>query len=84
MKNFKQIHTANQVPNADMETLVREFTGKLTPRRNEILNEICKRMSFNTNCGHSYDCCGCLCSQTATFSYKHNQVSLYVTKYYNY
>jgi hypothetical protein len=79
MKNFKII-------NSDMDYTIskRIFSGKITKNRYKILDRFCRKNSFRTNCGHEWDCCGCMCSQYMEFEYKNNQVILILHNSFNY
>jgi hypothetical protein len=62
----------------------REFSGRMTPRREAIIKAYVKSRSERYHCGHQHDCCGCLCEELFDYSYKHNQVVITRRRYYNY
>lgn len=70
----------------DMDEAIyeRSFTGRMTKQRYKILDRLCRANSFRRYCGHEYDCCGCLCSQSMSFEYKRNQVVITLTQNFNY
>lgn len=84
MKRLKPFYRENEETANDRQTFVREFSGRMTGRRYEILSNMADRLTYDEHCGCEHDCCGCQCGQHATFTYAHNQVSFYLTKHYNY
>jgi len=79
-KNFKPAEGSD----FDYKIYERHFSGKLTKCRYKILDSFCRKNSFHTHCGHEWDCCGCLCGQSMSFEYKHNQVTVTLTQSFNY
>jgi len=68
----------------DSQKWERTFSGRLTKARYKLIKRYCSKHTKNYQCGHVHDCCGCMYSQHMTFTYKQNQVSIIVTRYYNY
>jgi hypothetical protein len=80
MRNFKLIES-----DIDYSIYKRVFSGKITKKRYLKINKYCRKKSFRaTNCGCSYDCCGCLSSQKLTFEYKQNQIIVILNHSFNY
>lgn len=78
------VEVEQEEPSHDLRKYRREFTGKMTKRRWEIIDSYCRRNSFRDHCGCEWDCCGCLCGQSMSFSYKYNQVRIGLTQSFNY
>lgn len=75
------------VPNLDYDTAecTRSFSGRMTKARWKRLDRICRANRLSRmNCGHDWDCCGCLCGQYMSFTYKHNQVVITIYQSFNY
>lgn len=68
----------------DYQIFERHFSGRLTKSRYKALDSYCRRNTRHWRCHHEHDCCGCLCSQRISFSYKHNQVIISLSQGYNY
>lgn len=80
MKNFKQIEA-----DIDYNVSERILIGRLTKLRYNALDRYCRASTFRAgNCGHEYDCCGCLSSQSLTFEHKHNRTVLTLSLTFNY
>jgi len=80
MKNYKLIES-----DIDYKIYEKSFSGKLTRSRYFIISKYCKKYTYTTgNCGHNWDCCGCLSSQSMEFTYKHNRVTIILTESFNY
>ena len=80
MNNFKVVEG-----DIDYRVYQKSFSGKLTKGRYFTISKYCKANTFRTeNCGHEYDCCGCLSRQKMEFTYKHNQVIITLTEQFNY
>ena len=80
MNNFKVVEG-----DIDYRIYQKSFSGKLTKGRYLTIDKYCKVNTFTTvNCGHEYDCCGCLSRQKMEFTYKHNQVIITLTEQFNY
>lgn len=81
MKNF-------QLVDGDFDYVVyqRCFSGKLTKERYKTLHSLCRIYSRRPRyrCGHEWDCCGCLCGQNMSFTYKKNQVVISFSQSFNY
>lgn len=61
------------------------FSGKMTKLRWKLLDRYVRKNSFSgSNCGHEWDCCGCLCSRTISLTYSANQVTITQTENFNY
>lgn len=70
----------------DYRVYYRTFSGRMTKKRYQLIRRICRfySRSFRYSCGHDWDCCGCLCGHSMTFTYKHNQVKIRISYSYNY
>lgn len=68
----------------DYTTLQRTFTGRMTRLRWKIISDFCRKKSGYQHCGHEWDCCGCMHSQSVSFDYKHNQVTVSISQSFNY
>lgn len=91
MKNFK----ATPDSDYDYQISQRTFTGRITKGRWKKLQRAARKFSnaslygkspngYNYTCGCSYDCCGCLSSQSMQVSYQQNQVCITLSQSYNY
>jgi hypothetical protein len=74
-----------ETPESEMDYRVyeRSFSGRLTRARYKLLDRFCRMKTFHQNCGHEYDCCGCLSHQRLTFSYKHNLLTITLFQTFN-
>jgi hypothetical protein len=80
MRNFKVIEG-----DIDYRVSEKSFTGKLTKGRYLTIDKYCRVNTFRAgNCGHEWDCCGCLSRSKMEFTYKHNQVIITLTESFNY
>jgi len=80
MRKFKIIEA-----DIDYKMSERILTGRLTKLRYKVLDRYCRQRTFRAgNCGHDYDCCGCLSSQSLTFEHKHNRTVLTLSITFNY
>ena len=69
----------------DRKVAERVFSGRMTKMRYKIIDGFCRRHSKQIpNCGHEWDCCGCLCGQYMEFEYKQNQVTITLVQNFNY
>jgi hypothetical protein len=69
----------------DRREYTRQFTGRMTKERYSIIDRYCRKASYTTGyCGHEWDCCGCLCSQSLSFTYKQNQTIITLVQTFNY
>lgn len=70
----------------DYRKYTRTFSGKMTKKRYKMLDRYCRLHSRSPRyrCGHDYDCCGCLCGQYMTFTYRYNAVTIHLQHTYNY
>lgn len=73
---------------SDMDSAIYEriIKGRLTKKRYKIIAREVRKMDIGSlpNCGHEYDCCGCLCYQWANFTHKYNLTIIKVGYSYNY
>lgn len=100
MKNFKPYYGVDgrEIP---METTVslREFTGRLTPKRHKIISSYARKLTnkapygYSTSgyayrCGCEHDCCGCLTSEHGAVVFekhwKGHKVQVFFTQHRNY
>lgn len=83
---FKNLRMIDELSDFDRTVYVREFSGRMTKERYKKLSHICRYYSQppKYRCGHDYDCCGCLCGQYMTFTYKYNQVVITLVQDFNY
>lgn len=68
----------------DYRVYSRVFAGRMTKGRWKILDSYCRKYSYTSHCHHEYDCCGCLHSQSLTFSYTRYQVVVTLIHHFNY
>jgi len=68
----------------DSKTWEYSFSAKLTKGSYKRLARYCRKNTTGINCGHSHDCCGCLCEVRTTFTYHANQVVITHKRLYNY
>lgn len=77
-----------QLVESDMDYRVAQKTisrEKLTPSRFKAIHRFARKNSFSTvNCGHDFDCCGCLCSQQFEIGYTPENIVIRVTESFNY
>ena len=66
------------------ERVIKNVVGRLTKRRCQRIDEICKENTFFTPCGHEWDCCGCLCSQRMSWKFDKGNIIISVTQHFNY
>lgn len=70
---------------AERKIYVRQFSGRITKARFKRLKRQERIFTGNMpHCGHDWDCCGCLSSVSAKFTYSHNLVTFEVKEYFNY
>lgn len=83
---FKPYEDEEHQNDIDVLHSVRTFSGKMTKLRWKILNRFARTRTVSSfgGCGHQWDCCGCLCSQHVSVSYKHNKVKIIFTQHFNY
>lgn len=62
----------------------RTFVGRLTKQRYKIISRFCRKHTQSFECGHSYDCCGCVSSQRLTITYKANKTIIEMKRIFNY
>lgn len=68
----------------DRKIVSREFSGRMTKQRYKLLSRFCRINSFYSRCCCEHDCCGHLVNQRMEFNYKHNLVTVTITRNYNY
>jgi hypothetical protein len=69
----------------DYRTFQKKISGRITKMRWKLLDSYARRLSFSGgNCGHEWDCCGCLCGRKVYMDYKYNQLIITITEQYNY
>jgi hypothetical protein len=81
LKRFENISEPDEYETARM---VKRFSGKLTKSRYKLLSRYCRQHSWRSNCSHEWDCCGCVFRVSMAFTYRHNQVSVFLTESRNY
>lgn len=86
VKNFKPHYEEDRDGEPSEDTSVRRFTGRMTKGRWKAIRRWCRTHSWRRegHCHHDYDCCGCLFATHVWFTYKHNQVSVFITQHRNY
>jgi len=65
-KKIQGFHST-QKSDYDYKVFYKLLKGKLTKCRYKMLDRFCRKNSFQSSCGHSYDCCGCVCGQKVSF-----------------
>jgi hypothetical protein len=81
-KNF----TILEVEESDSSTdaFIRVITGRMTKNRYKSISRMCRNNSYSRHCGCEHDCCGCLCDQHMSFTYKNGVTTLILSRGYNY
>lgn len=81
MKNFKRV-------SSDMDCQVMEKTincVRLTRRRMKLILAYCRTHTKRWgNCGHEWDCCGCVSSTSMEIEYNYPFIILTYTVQFNY
>ncbi len=62
----------------------RKFSGRLTRKRYKLLDSLTRKRSYRENCGHEWDCCGCVFAVCYSFVYRNNQVIVRMVQFRNY
>ena len=80
MTNWEQIDG-----DIDVRTYEKVIKGRITKGRFQAIKSYARKNTFRTgNCGHEFDCCGCLSSSRVEIAYKPNAIVLTRTLTYNY
>ena len=88
MRNF------NETDYDDYDRLkqIREFHGRVTPKRLEIINSFVERFNEENrypygegySCGHIHDCCGCLSRNYMNIETNENKIQINWIQTFNY
>jgi len=68
----------------DKRIYLREFSGRMTPRRLRNLEILAKRLTYESDFRSEFDCTGELVSQRAYFTYDRNLLSFFLVQNFDY
>jgi hypothetical protein len=74
----------DEQPDPAYNTVCRRFSGRLTKARYKAVSRFCRMNTWRRHCSHEWDCCGCLFAQRMSFTYRHNQISIFIHQSRNY
>jgi len=70
----------------DYRLYERILIGRLTKERYKAIDRYCRMyyIEVQHHCGHEWDCCGCFCGQSLSFTHKYNQTIITLSQSFNY